>query len=314
MGDGAMKIHTLEIENGHDVFECVMAHTRRMQRRTFVLSGSGAVRNVSLTHPSGEAGEGDVVIHYGGRFTIASLNGSFATPENFPGDNSLDLAIEGRQVGHAFGGTVVGPLVADGLVVVDIIFYTPTYERLPISFLEEWLDCWRSRLSEQMDYYTLEISSGCDVFECMAEYARRRQRGIWVKGGRGTVKNVSLSHLSGEAVNHYVGCFTIVSLNGLFFPITDDPSRYNSLSIFITGAQLGGRAIEGSVISPLIADGPVFVTAFPDDLGSALEEEKANTTSKNRYEASVVSPLVTYGLVLVEATRFAIPDEDHVIV
>ncbi|KAL3570137.1 hypothetical protein D5086_027386 [Populus alba] len=40
--------------------------------------------------------------------------------------------------------------------------------------------------------HILEVGNGCDVFECVGNYARRRQRGICILSGAGTVTNVSI--------------------------------------------------------------------------------------------------------------------------
>ncbi|KAE8693149.1 AT-hook motif nuclear-localized protein 21 [Hibiscus syriacus] len=40
--------------------------------------------------------------------------------------------------------------------------------------------------------HILEVGNGCDVFDCIANYARRRQRGICILSGNGTVTNVSI--------------------------------------------------------------------------------------------------------------------------
>ncbi|CAI9761948.1 unnamed protein product [Fraxinus pennsylvanica] len=40
--------------------------------------------------------------------------------------------------------------------------------------------------------HILEVSSGCDVFEAVAAYVRKRQRGICILGGTGTVNNVTI--------------------------------------------------------------------------------------------------------------------------
>ncbi|GKU85325.1 hypothetical protein SLEP1_g5 [Rubroshorea leprosula] len=40
--------------------------------------------------------------------------------------------------------------------------------------------------------HILEVGNGCDVFDCIANYARRRQHGICILSGSGTVTNVSI--------------------------------------------------------------------------------------------------------------------------
>ncbi|KAG2676609.1 hypothetical protein I3760_12G060800 [Carya illinoinensis] len=45
--------------------------------------------------------------------------------------------------------------------------------------------------------HILEVGSGSDVFDCIATYARRRQRGICILSGSGTVTNVVLRQPAG---------------------------------------------------------------------------------------------------------------------
>lgn len=40
--------------------------------------------------------------------------------------------------------------------------------------------------------HILEVNSGCDVFDSVATYARKRQRGICILSGTGAVTNVTL--------------------------------------------------------------------------------------------------------------------------
>lgn len=63
--------------------------------------------------------------------------------------------------------------------------------------------------------HILEVSGGCDVFEAVATYAKRRQRGICVLSGSGTVTNVTLRQPAGAgAVVTLHGRFEILSLSG----------------------------------------------------------------------------------------------------
>lgn len=67
--------------------------------------------------------------------------------------------------------------------------------------------------------HILEIGNGCDVFECVSTYARRRQRGICILSGSGTVTNVSIRQpaAAGSVVTLH-GRFEILSLSGSFLP------------------------------------------------------------------------------------------------
>lgn len=107
--------------------------------------------------------------------------------------------------------------------------------------------------------HILEVSSGCDVFDSVAVYARKRQRGICVLSGSGTVTNVSLRQPSaaGSVVTLH-GRFEILSLSGSFLPPPAPPGA-TSLNIFLAGGQ--GQVVGGNVVGALIAAGPVIVIA-----------------------------------------------------
>ncbi|KAF3321496.1 AT-hook motif nuclear-localized protein 21 [Carex littledalei] len=107
--------------------------------------------------------------------------------------------------------------------------------------------------------HILEVGSGCDVFDCIATYARRRQRGICVLSGSGTVTNVSLRQPSatGSVVTLH-GRFEILSLSGSFLPPPAPPGA-TSLTIFLAGGQ--GQVVGGNVVGALFASGPVIVIA-----------------------------------------------------
>lgn len=107
--------------------------------------------------------------------------------------------------------------------------------------------------------HILEVSSGCDVFESVATYARKRQRGICVLSGSGTVNNVSLRQpaAAGSVVTLH-GRFEILSLSGSFLPPPAPPGA-TSLTIYLAGGQ--GQVVGGNVVGALIASGPVIVIA-----------------------------------------------------
>ncbi|CAN7019456.1 unnamed protein product [Brassica oleracea var. botrytis] len=107
--------------------------------------------------------------------------------------------------------------------------------------------------------HILEIGSGCDVFECISTYARRRQRGICVLSGTGTVTNVSIRQpTAAGSVVTLRGTFEILSLSGSFLPPPAPPGA-TSLTIFLAGAQ--GQVVGGNVVGELVAAGPVMVMA-----------------------------------------------------
>lgn len=110
--------------------------------------------------------------------------------------------------------------------------------------------------------HILEIGNGCDVFECVSSYARRRQRGICILSGSGIVTNVSIRQPAGNNNNSSVvtlnGRFEILSLSGSFLPPPAPPGA-TSLTIFLAGGQ--GQVVGGSVVGELMAAGPVIVIA-----------------------------------------------------
>ncbi|CAL5432346.1 unnamed protein product [Camellia sinensis] len=110
--------------------------------------------------------------------------------------------------------------------------------------------------------HILEVSNGCDVFDSVAIYARRRHLGICVLGGSGTVTNVSLRQpamaAGGGPVVRLHGTFEILSLTGSFLPPPAPPGA-TSLTVFLGGGQ--GQVVGGSVVGELVAAGPVVVIA-----------------------------------------------------
>ncbi|CAK9144851.1 unnamed protein product [Ilex paraguariensis] len=107
--------------------------------------------------------------------------------------------------------------------------------------------------------HILEVSNGCDVFESVATYARKRQRGICVLSGSGTVTNVSLRQpAAAGSILTLHGRFEILSLSGSFLPPPAPPGA-TSLAIYLAGGQ--GQVVGGNVVGALIASGPVIVIA-----------------------------------------------------
>ncbi|KAG6497921.1 AT-hook motif nuclear-localized protein 23-like [Zingiber officinale] len=110
--------------------------------------------------------------------------------------------------------------------------------------------------------HMLEVGAGCDVFDCIATYAHRRQRGVCVLSGSGVVTNVTLRQPSGPAAAGGVvtlqGRYEILSLAGSFLPPPAPPGA-TSLSIFLAGGQ--GQVVGGNVVGALYASGPVIIIA-----------------------------------------------------
>ncbi|KAJ7950997.1 AT-hook motif nuclear-localized protein [Quillaja saponaria] len=124
----ALRSHVMEITNGCDIMECVSTFAGRRQRGVCILSGSGTVTNVTLRQP---ASPGAVVTLHG-RFEILSLSGSFLPPPAPPAASGLTIYLAGGQ-GQVVGGSVVGPLLASGpVVIMSASFGNAAYERLPL--------------------------------------------------------------------------------------------------------------------------------------------------------------------------------------
>ncbi|CAI9761334.1 unnamed protein product [Fraxinus pennsylvanica] len=124
----ALRSHVMEVAGGTDVAESIAQFARRRQRGVCVLSGSGSVANVTIRQPA--APSAAVVLQ--GRFEILSLNGAFLPGPAPPGATGLTVYLAGGQ-GQVVGGSVIGPLVAAGpVMVIAATFSNATYERLPL--------------------------------------------------------------------------------------------------------------------------------------------------------------------------------------
>jgi predicted DNA-binding protein with PD1-like motif len=132
----ALHSHVLEVAGGADVVECVSEYARRRGRGVCVLSGGGAVVNVALRQP-GASPPGSMVATLRGRFEILSLTGTVLPPPAPPGASGLTVFLAGGQ-GQVIGGSVVGPLMAAGpVVLMAASFANAVYERLPLEGGEE---------------------------------------------------------------------------------------------------------------------------------------------------------------------------------
>ncbi|KAI3911718.1 hypothetical protein MKX01_029479 [Papaver californicum] len=124
----ALRSHVMEIAGGADVAESVAQIARRRQRGVYVLSGSGAVVNVTLRQPAAPG----AVVALPGRFEILSLAGSYLPGHAPPGATGLTVYLAGGQ-GQVVGGCVVGTLIASGhVMVIAATFGNATYGRLPL--------------------------------------------------------------------------------------------------------------------------------------------------------------------------------------
>ncbi|XP_009611172.1 AT-hook motif nuclear-localized protein 20-like [Nicotiana tabacum] len=108
--------------------------------------------------------------------------------------------------------------------------------------------------------HVMEVANGADVAESIAQFARKRQRGVCVLSASGTVTNVTLRQPSapGTAVMALHGRFEILSLTGAFLPGPAPPGS-TGLTIYLAGGQ--GQVVGGIVVGSLVASGPVMVIA-----------------------------------------------------
>ncbi|XP_047161715.1 AT-hook motif nuclear-localized protein 19-like [Vigna umbellata] len=115
----AMRSHVMEIASGADITDYVVQFARRRLRGVSILSGSGAVVNVTLRQ----------LMALG---AVLSLTGSFLPGTSPLGAIGLTIYLAGGQ-GQIIGGRVVGSLVAAGPVLIMAgTFSNATYERLPL--------------------------------------------------------------------------------------------------------------------------------------------------------------------------------------
>ncbi|XP_023762527.1 AT-hook motif nuclear-localized protein 19 [Lactuca sativa] len=107
--------------------------------------------------------------------------------------------------------------------------------------------------------HVMEVESGTDVAESIAQFSRRRQRGVCVMSASGTVMNVTLRQPTAPgSVMALQGRFEILSLTGAFLPGPAPPGS-TGLTIYLAGGQ--GQVVGGSVVGSLVASGPVMVIA-----------------------------------------------------
>nr|XP_043626660.1 AT-hook motif nuclear-localized protein 22-like [Erigeron canadensis] len=131
--------------------------------------------------------------------------------------------------------------------------------------------------------HVMEVASGCDIQESISNFATRRQRGVCILSGSGTVTNVTLKQPAAPgAVVTLHGRFEILSLSGSFLPPPAPPAA-SGLTIYLAGGQ--GQVVGGGVVGPLLSAGPVVIMAA--SFGNAayerlpLEEEETTPGSGN---------------------------------
>ncbi|MFS8022656.1 putative AT-hook motif nuclear-localized protein 15-29 [Helianthus anomalus] len=140
--------------------------------------------------------------------------------------------------------------------------------------------------------HVMEVANGCDIQESISHFATRRQRGVCILSGNGTVTNVTLKQPSAPgAVVTLQGRFEILSLSGSFLPPPAPPAA-SGLTIYLAGGQ--GQVVGGGVVGPLLASGPVVIMAA--SFGNAayerlpLEGEETTPRSGNGTLGSPTGP------------------------
>ncbi|KAL3645605.1 AT-hook motif nuclear-localized protein 24 [Castilleja foliolosa] len=105
--------------------------------------------------------------------------------------------------------------------------------------------------------HVMEVSDGCDIMDSVASFARRRQRGVCVMSGTGSVTNVTLRQPAAPgSIMTLHGRFEILSLAGSFLPPPAPPAA-TGLTVYLGGGQ--GQVLGGSVVGQLVAAGPVII-------------------------------------------------------
>jgi predicted DNA-binding protein with PD1-like motif len=125
-----MSPYILEVPGGSDIVETISRFCRRKGIGLCVLTGSGAVSNVTLRQPSSTPGS---TITFHGRFDILSISATFLQQTaSYQVPNVFTISLAGPQ-GQIVGGAVAGPLLAASTVyVVAATFNNPSYHRLPM--------------------------------------------------------------------------------------------------------------------------------------------------------------------------------------
>ncbi|KAE8715833.1 AT-hook motif nuclear-localized protein 17 [Hibiscus syriacus] len=123
-----------------------------------------------------------------------------------------------------------------------------------------------------------------DIVEAVSRFSRRKNIGICVLTGSGTVSNVSLGQPSSATPGGTItfhGRFDILSLSATFSAQTTSCHVPNTIPISLAGSQ--GQIFGGIVAGPLVAASNVFLVAatFNNPSYHRLpgEEEGRNTVS-----------------------------------
>lgn len=135
-----------------------------------------------------------------------------------------------------------------------------------------------------MSPHILEVPGGIDLVESIARFSHRKNTGLCVLTGSGSVANVTLRQPSATpgATVTFHGRFDILSLSATFIPHPPETSPLvpNGFSISLAGPQ--GQIVGGLVVGRLLAAGTVFVIAAsfnnPSYHRLPLEEDARNNS------------------------------------
>ncbi|KAL1540208.1 AT-hook motif nuclear-localized protein 28-like [Salvia divinorum] len=124
----AMSPYVLELPAGVDIVDSTARFCRKRNIGLCLLSGSGAVTNVTLKQPSTTPG---ATVTFHGRFDILSISATVLPPGSAAAASSpFALSLAGPQ-GQVVGGHVVGPLLSAGTIyLVAANFSNPSFHRL----------------------------------------------------------------------------------------------------------------------------------------------------------------------------------------
>nr|KYP47258.1 Putative DNA-binding protein ESCAROLA [Cajanus cajan] len=145
-----------------------------------------------------------------------------------------------------------------------------------------------------MSPFILEIPGGSDVVEALARFSRRKNTGLCVLSGSGTVANVTLRQPSvtpGATVTFH-GRFDVLSLSATLLLQASPAIAPSAFAVSLAGPQ--GQIVGGLVVGRLTAAGTVFVIAASFNNPSfhrlsSEEEAQNNSPSGGGGESPAVS-------------------------
>ncbi|WCJ42459.1 AT-hook motif nuclear-localized protein 17 [Euphorbia peplus] len=142
-----------------------------------------------------------------------------------------------------------------------------------------------------MTPYILEVPPGADLVDAIARFSRRKNIGICVLTGSGSVANVTLRQPSTTppATITFHGRFDILSISATFMPQRVSYSVPNGFTISLAGPQ--GQIVGGIVAGTLVAATTVYVIAatFSNPSFYRLPVEDEDVEGSNSGQSPAVS-------------------------